>query len=93
MTLEVSTNIDMATLYSLCHSMDDVDIQHFGLMAERTEKLYLLETKLWVVIGSKGIAREQGIENGSLLRGMVTAMPKTVHELDAFAVSGNFSGV
>ena len=91
MYLEVSTNIDMAILYSLCHSLDDVDIRHFALMAEPTEKLYVLETKVWVVISSKGIAREHGIENGSLLRGIVTAMPDMVQELDTFAVLGNSS--
>ena len=90
-SLEVSASIDMATLYSLCHSLDNVDIRHFALMAERAEKLYDLETKVWVVISPKGIAREHGIENGSLLRGIVTAMPDVVQELDAFAVSGNYS--
>jgi hypothetical protein len=88
-TLEISTNIDMAKLYTLCHSLDRVDVKHFGLMVERTEKLYLLETKLWVVVSSKGVAREHGIENGSMMRAIVTAEPLTVNDLDSFAVTGS----
>jgi hypothetical protein len=88
-TLEISTNIDMAKLYKLCHSLDKVDVKHFGLMVERTEKLYLLETNLWVVVSSKGVAREHGIENDSMLRAIVTADPHTVQELDSFAVTGD----